>query len=163
MKDFLDYEQMAARHVEAAYRNLVREVLARVAADGLPGAHHFYVTFRTNFPGLVLPESLRLEYPEEMTIVLEHQFWDLEVKEDEFSVTLSFRNRPERLTIPFEAIGTFVDPSVKFGVEFQILPAADAEPAERTDPRPDAPAEGGTPERADKSAEIVTLDAFRKK
>jgi hypothetical protein len=160
VKDFLNYEQIAARHVEAAYRNLVREVLARVAVEGLPQPHHFYVTFRTTCPGLILPDNLRREYPEEMTVVLEHQFWDLEVKDNEFSVTLSFRNRPERLTIPFEAISTFVDPSVKFGVEFQAVAAADLPPP---DPPKPTPVETKPPENPDKSAQVVTLDAFRKK
>lgn len=137
--------------------------MARVATDGLPGAHHFYVTFRTNYPGLIIPDSLRADYPEEMTIVLEHQFWDLEVKEDEFSVTLSFKNRPERLTIPFEAIGTFVDPSVKFGVEFQAMTVSDLDASDRPAEESGAPADDQTPEKADKSAQVVTLDAFRKK
>jgi hypothetical protein len=162
VKDFLNYEQMAARHVEAAYRNLVREVLAHVATEGLPGTHHFYVTFRTSFSGVIIPDNLRREYPEEMTIVLEHQFWDLEVKDNEFSVTLKFRNRPERLTVPFEAVSTFVDPSVKFGVEFQSMTAA--EPAAATAPEAlPPPVEQKPDEKADKSGQVVTLDAFRKK
>ncbi|HEV8026150.1 MAG TPA: ClpXP protease specificity-enhancing factor SspB, partial [Stellaceae bacterium] len=90
--------------VEAALRGVVREALARTAVNGLPGAHHFYITFRTRFPGLALPDYLAAQYPEEMTVVIEHQFWDLEVTEERFSVTLSFQNRPERLTIPFDAI-----------------------------------------------------------
>jgi hypothetical protein len=149
VKDLLRYDKM----VEAALRGVVREALARAAANGLPGAHHFYITFRTHFPGLRLPDDLARQYPEEMTIVLEHQFWELEVGEQSFSVTLSFQNRPERLTIPFEAITAFADPAVKFGLQFQ--PTADAPPAEAA-----APAE---PEKADKPGEVVALDAFRKK
>lgn len=149
MKDLLRYDKM----VEAALRGVVREALARTAANGLPGAHHFYITFRTRFPGLGLPDELARQYPEEMTIVLEHQFWELEVGEQSFSVTLSFQNRPERLTIPFEAITAFADPAVKFGLQFQ--PATDS-------PTPEAavPAE---PEKVDKPGEVVALDAFRKK
>jgi len=137
--------------VEAALRGVVREALARAAASGLPGAHHFYITFRTGAPGLALPDYLRKEYPDEMTIVLEHQFWDLEVEEEKFSVGLSFKNRNEKLTIPFAAITAFADPSVKFGLQFQNAEEqAEPEPA----PKPDTPG---------KPAEIVTLDKFRKK
>jgi hypothetical protein len=93
--------------VEGALRGVVREALARTAAKGLPGAHHFYITFRTRFPGLSLPDYLGQQYPDEMTVVLEHQFWELDVSEHSFSVTLSFQGKPERLTIPFEAITAF--------------------------------------------------------
>ena len=144
--------------VETALRGVVREALACTAANGLPGNHHFYITFHAHFPGVSLPEYLLDEYPEEMTIVLEHQFWDIEVTEEQFSVTLSFKNKPERLTIPFEAITAFADPAVKFGLQFQpVTPKADAAaPAEK--PAPAKPAEAGG-----KSGEVVTLDAFRKK
>jgi len=140
--------------VEAALRGVVREALARTATKGLPGAHHFYVTFRTHFPGLTLPDHLSQQYPEEMTVVLEHQFWDLEVSEHCFAVTLSFQNRPERLTIPFDAITAFADPAVKFGLQFQpVTVEAEALPAAP------APSE----EKAEKPGEVVALDAFRKK
>jgi hypothetical protein len=142
--------------VEAALRGVVREALARTAANGLPGAHHFYITFRTRFPGLRLPDDLAQQYPEEMTIVLEHQFWELEVSEHCFAVTLSFQNRPERLTIPFEAITAFADPAVKFGLQFQPAPAG-ALPAETM------PIAAAEPEKNDKPGEVVALDAFRKK
>ena len=149
--------------VEAALRGVVREALARAAAEGLPGAHHFYITFRTQFPGLALPDYLARQYPEEMTIVLEHQFWDLEVNEDYFSVTLSFQNRAERLTIPFEAITAFADPAVKFGLQFQAVPLESLE----ADEEPASPAsEADTPkpaEKPDASGQVVTLDAFHKK
>jgi hypothetical protein len=152
VKDLLRYDKM----VEAALRGVVREALARTAAKGLPGAHHFYVTFRTHFPGLALPSHLTQQYPEEMTIVLEHQFWDLDVLEHSFSVTLSFQNKPERLTIPFDAITAFADPAVKFGLQFQGSPAeADA----ALPPAPPARSE----EKAEKPGEVVALDAFRKK
>jgi uncharacterized protein len=152
VKDLLRYDKM----VEAALRGVVREALARTAAKGLPGAHHFYITFRTHFPGLALPDHLTQQYPEEMTIVLEHQFWDLEVLEHSFSVTLSFQNRPERLTIPFDAITAFADPAVKFGLQFQGSPAeADAVPPSASPARSE--------EKAEKPGEVVALDAFRKK
>lgn len=140
--------------VEAALRGVVREALARAAANGLPGAHHFYITFRTHFPGLRLPDDLARQYPDEMTIVLEHQFWELEVSEHCFSVMLSFQNRPEHLSIPFEAITAFADPAVKFGLQFQ--PTAEA-------PAPEAVSAPAAPAKADKAGEVVALDTFRKK
>jgi hypothetical protein len=152
VKDLLRYDKM----VEAALRGVVREALARTAAKGLPGAHHFYITFLTRFAGLTLPDHLAQQYPEEMTIVLEHQFWELEVFEHCFSVTVSFHNKPERLTIPFDAITAFAYPAVKFGLQFQALPAeAEAGPT----PSPTALADA----KADKPGEVVALDTFRKK
>lgn len=154
MKDLLRYDKM----VESALRGVVREALARTAASGLPGAHHFYITFRTRFAGLAIPDHLSQQYPDEMTVVLEHQFWDLEVNEQCFSVTLSFQNRPERLTIPFDAITAFADPAVKFGLQFQPMPC------ENVDLPASAPAPAAkAAEKVDKAADVVALDAFRKK
>jgi uncharacterized protein len=154
VKDLLRYDKM----VESALRGVVREALARTAASGLPGAHHFYITFRTRFSGLAIPDYLSQQYPDEMTVVLEHQFWDLEVSEQCFSVTLSFQNRPERLTIPFDAITAFADPAVKFGLQFQPMPCENVDiPA----PTPATAAKAA--EKADKAADVVALDAFRKK
>jgi len=172
-KDALRYDKM----VEAALRGVVREALGRAAKSGLPGAHHFYITFRTGMPGVAIPDYLREKYPEEMTIVLEHQFWDLAIENDGFGVTLSFQNRPERLTIPFAAITAFADPSVKFGLQFQpvedaeaALPASSQPVAARpteTKPLPAASPEAASPDAAkakpEKSGEVVALDAFRKK
>jgi uncharacterized protein len=114
-QDLFQYDKM----VEAALRGVVRDALARAARDGLRGGHHFYVGFRTGAPGVVLPPQILAKYPEDMTIVLQHQFWGLEVGAAAFSVTLSFNNRMERLTIPLAAITTFADPSVKFGLQFE--------------------------------------------
>ncbi len=158
MKDLLRYDKM----VEAALRGVVREALARAAANGMPGAHHFYITFKTGFEGVELPEHLRAKHPEEMTVVLEHQFWDLTVEEDRFAVTLSFQNKPERLVIPFEAILSFADPAVKFGLQFQQAAAANQEDhppgAAETEPESEPPAKSG-----DKGADVVNIDKFRKK
>ena len=121
-KDGLRYDKM----VERALRGVVHEAIAAAVADGLPGAHHFYITFKTGAPGVVIGEQLRTKYPDEMTIVIEHQFWELTVTPDSFAVTLSFNNRPERLTIPFAAITAFADPSVKFGLQFQETPSETA-------------------------------------
>lgn len=107
--------------VEDALRSVVRRSLEVVASRGLPGNHHFYITFRTEHPGVKLPAYLRERYPSEMTIVLQYQFWGLEVREAEFQVTLSFNDKPERLVIPLEAIKAFADPSVRFGLQFDSL------------------------------------------
>jgi hypothetical protein len=162
VKDLFRYDKM----VERALRGVVREALARTVASGLPGTHHFYITFQTKHPGTNIPESLSSQYPEDMTIVLEHQFWDLEIEEDHFAVTLSFQNRPERLVIPFEAITAFTDPSCKFGLQFQANEgdAADAGATE-TAAKP-TKIEAKKEPAADKGAktgEVVALDAFRKK
>jgi len=153
-QDLFDYPTM----VENALRGLVREALARTARDGLRGAHHFYLGFQTRAPGVVLPDYLLDQNPEEMTIVLQHQFWGLEVRDEDFSVTLSFQNRPEQLTIPFAAITTFADPSVKFGLQFQAAAAPPAETVALPAKIPQEPAKRERP-----AAEVVTLDKFRKR
>jgi hypothetical protein len=155
VQDLLDYPQM----VETALRGVVREALARAAQDGLRGAHHFYVSFRTDVPGVALPDYLLDKYPDEMTIVLQHQFSGLQVGDQEFSVTLSFQNRPEQLTIPFAAVTSFADPSVKFGLQFEV-PAM--EPRNTAAPPVNVSAEEA-PKPPRQAAEIVTLDKFRKK
>ena len=154
-QDLLDYPKM----VETALRGVMREALARTAREGLPGDHHFYVTFRTRAPGVAIPSYLLGKFPDEMTIVLQHQFRALEVGEDAFSVNLSFQSRSERLRIPFAAVTTFADPSVNFGLQFEV-PAA--EPAEVTAlPAQLSPPEPAEPARP--AAEVVTLDKFRKR
>ena len=151
-QDLFDYPKM----VEAALRGVMREVLARIAREGLPGDHHFYIGFRTRAPGVAIPNYLIAKYPDEMTIVLQHQFRALEVGDHGFSVNLSFSSRSERLTIPFAAVTTFADPSVNFGLQFEAPGAAPAEAAAALP----APA-SDEPERP--AAEIVTLDKFRKR
>jgi uncharacterized protein len=162
-QDLFQYENM----VENALRGVAREALGLAARDGLRGGHHFYITFRTGMPGVGLPPQLLAKFPEEMTIVLQHQFWGLEVGEHGFSVTLSFSSRMERLTIPFAAITTFADPSVKFGLQFQAPAGSDEQPAAAV-PAPSPPAATAAP-GGDKidgerpQAEIVTLDRFRRR
>ena len=150
-----DYPQM----VEAALRGVMREALARTAREGLPGDQHFYVSFRTCAPGVASPKHLLTKYPDEMTIVLQHQFRALEVGDDAFSVSLSFQSRMEQLTIPFAAVTTFADPSVNFGLQFEAAQANQDETAGLPLQIP-AP-EATEPERS--AAEIVTLDKFRKR
>jgi hypothetical protein len=161
-EDLYDYTAM----VETALRGVVREALTRAGKNGLRGGHHFYITFRTAAPGVELPDYLRQQYPDEMTIVLQHQFWHLTVEEAGFSVGLSFQSKLERLSVPFAAVTGFADPSVKFGLQFQAaapppaeiagLPAA---PPPAAEPSPEAKTE--PTERP--AAEIVTLDKFRKR
>ena len=124
--DHIRYDLLA----QQALRGLVQRVLVDVAKNGLPGEHHFYISFDTEAPGVRISQRLREEYPEEMTIVLQYQFWDLVVTEEGFEVGLSFNGVPERLGVPFEAIKRFFDPSVKFALQFDV---AEKEGSERPD------------------------------
>jgi len=156
-EDGLQYDVM----VEDALRGVVRQALQHVAERGLPGDHHFYITFRSEHPGVQLADHLRERYPREMTIVLQYQFWDLAVGEESFSVTLSFNNRAEKLVIPFEAVVAFADPSVRFGLQF------DAGEDDSDDGEERAPQQAhGQQNHSDTSGEpgdnVVTLDKFRK-
>ena len=149
-QDLIGYDRL----VETALREVVRAALRRALTDGLPGAHHFYLGFLSGAQGVVLPAHLAAKFPDEMTIVLQHQFWELEVGETALSVTLSFQGRPERLTIPFAALTSFADPSIGFGLTFTAPAAPPAQPAAL----PAAAVGEPSP-----SAEIVTLDRFRKR
>ncbi len=120
--------------VQDALRSMVRKVLEEAAQEGLPGDHHFLITFRTEAPGVRLSKRMRDRYPEEMTIVLQHQFWDLAVTEHTFEVGLSFGNVPERLLVPFEALTSFVDPSVQFGLKFEVQDVSVEQSANDADP-----------------------------
>ena len=127
--DRLDYPRL----VQDALLEVPRRILAQVAERGLPGEHFFYVGFRTAAPGVRIPPPLRSQFPEEMTIILQHQFWDLEVDEEAFSVSLNFNASRQRLTVPFSALTTFVDPSTEFGLRFDAEPGpAAAGPAAGT-------------------------------
>jgi hypothetical protein len=108
-----------------ALRGVVRTVLEDAARNGLPGEHHFYIAFDTRADGVKLSQRMRAQYPEEMTVVLQHQFWDLVVTDEQFEVGLSFGGVPERVVVPYAAIKSFVDPSVQFGVQFEMLVAAE--------------------------------------
>ncbi|MCS6780768.1 MAG: ClpXP protease specificity-enhancing factor SspB [Geminicoccaceae bacterium] len=155
----IDYGRM----VEQALRTVVRDVLRRLATEGLPPPHHFYITFRTADPGVEMPDYLRERYPVEMTIVLQHQYWDLEVDDQGMAVTLSFNDVPQRLRIPFHAIKVFADPGAEFGLQFTLEPDIVPLPAPAAEKKPAAaakPAEGEPPAGG---AEIVALDRFRKK
>ncbi|WP_342641588.1 SspB family protein [Rhodoligotrophos ferricapiens] len=118
-EDLMRYDLMA----QDALRGVVKAALKRAARTGLPGDHHFFIAFDTKHPGVKISERLRKKYPEDMTIVLQHQFWSLEVYDDRFEVDLSFDNIPERLSIPLTAIKGFFDPSVQFGLQFEVIKA----------------------------------------
>jgi hypothetical protein len=150
--------------VERALRGVVRETLMQVAEHGLPGRHHVYITFRTDHPGVRVADGLRERYPTEMTIVLQHEFWGLEIAEDSFSVTLSFNKLPQELQIPFEAITVFADPSVEFGLQFTVAESGEEASASKdTGPKAELTGPSIVPDPAEGSAEVVTLDRFRKK
>lgn len=184
-QDMIGYDRLARESLRA----VVREALRRVADDGLPGAHHFYITFRTRAPGVDLDETLLEKFPEDMTIVLEHKFWDLAVDDDAFEVTLEFSRAPKYLRVPFDAVVQFNDPSVDFGLRFDapLVDAAAAAASKSTgkstgksdrgkaaktamaEARPaatrDEPVETDAgPERTEEvENKVVSLDAFRKK
>lgn len=170
-EDLIRYDILA----QDALRGVVRKVLAEVAKTGLPGEHHFYVTFETRAPGVRISSRMLAQYPEDMTIVLQHQFWDLSVTEHAFEVGLSFNGVPERLLVPFTAVKSFVDPSVQFGLQFESAPAdedagdaaAEMEEVETSPLVLDQPAateaEPAVEPEKTGDAQIVRLDAFRKK
>lgn len=143
-----------------AMRGLIKSVLEDVAAHGLPGAHHFFITFDTTHPDVAIADWLRARYPQEMTVVIQNWFENLDVTEDGFSVTLNFGNSPEPLVIPFDAVRTFVDPSVEFGLRFETHEDYDEEDEDENE----AEGEDHADEPAEKphAAEVVSLDKFRK-
>lgn len=155
-QDHIRYDILA----QDALRGMIRKVLAEVAATGhLPGDHHFFITFLTGAPGVRISQALKEKYAQQMTIVIQHQFWDLKVTDSLFEIGLSFSDVPERLVIPFNAIVGFYDPSVNFELEFDVanLELEEERPVEPTvDDDDDGP--GG-----DDGASVVSLDAFRKK
>ena len=156
-KDLIGYDKL----VEDALRSVVREALRTAAADGWPGPHHAYITFRTGAPGVAVPDALRARYPDELTIVLQHQFWGLEVEDDRFAVTLSFDKVGHRLEVPFAALTGYADPAVKFALQFRPT-KGDGKPATPAE-EPGAGAAAPETEPDEGGAEVVTLDRFRKK
>ncbi len=156
----LDYEQLCAD----ALRGVVRRALALVADKGLPGGHHFLITFKTDHPGVVIPGYLRERYPDTISVMLQYEFWNLEVEEDHFAVSLSFSDVRERLSVPYEAVTGFVDPFAKFQLKFEARYDSAAAVGGKRDKQPTAlkPADPKDKDKG-KSGEVVTLDAFRKK
>ncbi|MGK9054165.1 SspB family protein [Neorhizobium petrolearium] len=167
-QDHIRYDILA----QDALRGVIRKVLSEVAATGrLPGDHHFFITFLTGAPGVRISQHLKAKYPEQMTIVIQHQFWDLKVTETQFEVGLSFSDTPERLVVPFNTIRGFYDPSVNFELEFEVpLSEEDdstsaeitAIPVEAVSKPAEAEAKAKTDEEK-KPGSVVSLDSFRKK
>lgn len=169
--DHIRYDVLA----RDALRGVLRRVLADAAEHGLPGEHHFFITFLSTAEGVKLSPRLLAQYPEEMTVILQHQFWDLVVTEERFEVGLSFGGVPERVVVPFNAIKSFFDPSVQFGLQFEPSdaaaetrlsdrPADDSPPASPPAALPAPLAEtAAEPAKSGEGAEVVRLDRFRKK
>jgi len=159
------------RWIEDALKSVVRKALTYCQEHGLPGEHHFYITFATDHPDVIMPDSLRAQYPEEITIVIEHEYWDLEVAQDFFDVILSFNEVKTPIHVPFEAVTGFADPSVKFGLQFkmEILAEDDLEDDPDEDElilddmpaQPDEEKTSGEPEEGKDN--VIALDAFRNK
>ena len=147
---------------EEALRHVVIRALAHAGAHGLPGEHHFYVSFRTDRTGVTIPQRLLAQYPHEMTIVIQHQFWDLQIDEPAgwFSIGLSFGGIPTTLTVPFGAVTAFADPHVQFGLRFR---PQDEEHANDEAGNPPEPAPEPEPEPPSETPQVVSLDAFRKR
>ena len=155
--DKIDYSAI----LQDALRDAVRRVLEQVAEHGLPGEHHFYIGFRTAFPGVEVPRFLRDQYPEEVTIILQHQFWGLEVTPDAFSVLLTFGGSRQRLLVPFAALTTFADPSADFGLRFDADAAG--KPAGQPSPPPE-PAEAEEPDAGpERSGDVIRFDPSRRR
>jgi hypothetical protein len=167
--DHIRYDVLA----RDALRGVLRRVLADAAEHGLPGDHHFFITFLSTAEGVKLSPRLLAQYPEEMTVILQHQFWDLVVTEDRFEVGLSFGGIPERLVVPFNSIKSFFDPSVQFGLQFEPQETASEMPASANLPAvPSTPALPATapvaenseePPSGNEGATVVRIDRFRKK
>lgn len=147
---------------EAALRGVVARAVAHVAEHGLPGEHHFYITFRTDHPGVVVPPRLRAKYPQEMTIVLQHQFWDLKMDQEAELITvgLSFGGVPASLAIPLESVTAFADPYVRYGLRFRPVTPEEVKPEDEV---PETPSEDQQAEGEDEQPQVVSLDAFRRR
>jgi len=160
-EDHLRYDILA----QEALRGVVRKVLAEVSRTGLPGEHHFFISFATRAPGVRLSEKLLTQYDKEMTIVLQNQYWDLKVNESGFEVGLSFDGVPETLVIPFAAIKGFFDPSVQFGLQFDpaTAPREDGSEEDAADAKAERADKGDAAEGEQSGEKVVSLDAFRKK
>ncbi len=154
MADEIDYGNL----MHNAMRSLIQDVLTEVKNNGLPGEHHFFITFDTNHAGVEMASWLKDRYPTEITVVMQHWYDDLEVKNDGFSVTLNFGDTPEHLVIPYEAILTFVDPSVEFGLRFET----NEEDEDTDEQKPTVSKESNKDDTKKETGQVVSLDNFRK-
>lgn len=159
MQDLIGYDEI----IENSMRSVIYETLKKVEKTGLLGKHYFVLTFLTNFPGIVLPKSLKEKYSDEMTIVVQHQYKNLVVEHDQFKVSLSFAGKYEKLTVPYRAITSFADPSMNFGLKFSVN-YDDLEGEELKNHANKNETKGGAAKKAevDLSAKVISLDAFRK-
>jgi uncharacterized protein len=160
---------------QEALRRVIRKVLEEVQRTGLPGEHHFFITFDTRFPGVRLSARMKARYPDEITIVIQHSYWNLEVNENAFEIDLSFDDIRERLRVPYAAISGFFDPSVKFGLQFDVAAfSGSREETESSETETDSPGDTKLPAMAksasqsdktgeESGADVVSLDSFRKK
>ena len=174
-QETIDYPGM----IDSAMRHVVRDALQHVDKFGLPGDHHFFISFQTNYPGVSISPQLKARYPEEITIVVQHQYWDLKITDSQFSIMLSFNNIPEKLVVPFDALTAFADPSIKFGLQFHgkriasnmgsdveeavACPATGRTPNEKPSMaafEEDAPSEETTAANDEK---VISLESFRKR
>ena len=157
-EDLMRYDQLA----QNALRGVVRDALRKVERSGFPGEHHFFIQFNTRYPGVSIGERLSTKYPDEMTVVLQHQYWDLAVEPDLFSVMLKFGGAPKVLTVPYSAVVRFYDPSVQFLLQFDEPEIVEAEIAPLSPPARD-PEAVAPPPSGDDGPKVVSLDQFRKK
>ena len=173
-KETIDYPSL----IDTAMRHVVRDALRQVDKFGLPGDHHFFISFQTNYPGVSISPQLKSRYPEEITIVIQHQFWDLKITDEKFQIMLSFNNIPEKLVVPFDALTAFADPSIKFGLQFHGKRPASAQNNEKDavacpvtghapHEKPQAAAfDEEAPAEETKAAndeKVISLEAFRKR
>lgn len=154
-----EYESM----VQKALINVVRDILIDVSKNGLKGSCHFYITFKTKYPGVIIPKYLFEEYPEEITVVLQHEFWDLNVLDDRFTATLCFSDMHEEVSIPLNSITNFVDPSVKFGLQFEVDEDSAIEEFTEEESKEENESIENNDKKDDSDGKIITLDQFRKK
>ena len=154
----IDYSAL----IHEALIGVVREVLCKVAEDGLPGDHHFYLTFKTDHPEVVMPPGLKMRHPETMTIILQHQFWNLSVEEGVFGVTLRFGGSKHQLTIPFEALTSFIDPDAEFGLQLGDSSADEEDEVLGSESGQDH-SSGESGSTTGKTGEVISIDEFRKK
>lgn len=156
-QDFPTDEMRYDVMTQAALRGVIRSALERAAeSDGLPGAHHFYITFKTRAPGVSIPADLLGKYPDEITVVVQHQYWDLLPEADRFSIVLQFGGQPKKLVVPYPAVTRFYDPSVQFVLQFEPPQIAPAPVEEEPEPKPEV-------DGAEDGPKVVSLDQFRKK
>jgi uncharacterized protein len=156
-ESLINYQEL----VKGALKGVFREILLLVEKNGLQGEQHYYITFKTDEDGVKIPKRLKTQYPNEMTIVIQHRFWDFKVEKNHFEIGLSFNQKPELLVIPYDAVTSLVDPSERFALQFDEPAEGEEEEAGKTIPNEGAPSGEKSPEKED-TEKVVSIDAFRK-